>query len=163
MEGRQRRTPEHACEGRGGGPGFDSAGVGREDRAADVVRTDEGDNAALDDRDRVPAVPDIFADQRAGGLVVLGGAANRGWTGGVPGAARGGSGGRGRGGGFCSLRWEVSTVDSFDRGSWINGLVAGIRVGLRMRRGWLGRLDKGVRQRLSARQMVREITHSTAC
>jgi hypothetical protein len=69
------RTPEHACEGRGGGPGFDSADVGREDRAGDVRGTDEADYAAFDDRDRVPAVPDIFADQGAGGLVVLGDAA----------------------------------------------------------------------------------------
>ena len=34
--------------------------------------TDEGDDAALDDRDRVPAVPDGFADQGAGGFVLFG-------------------------------------------------------------------------------------------
>ncbi len=37
-----------------------------------MVGADEGDDAALDDRDRLPPVPDILADQRAGALVVLG-------------------------------------------------------------------------------------------
>lgn len=31
------RTPEHACEGRGGRPGFDSGGVGGEDWAGGVA------------------------------------------------------------------------------------------------------------------------------
>ncbi len=63
----------HAAEGVvGRRPDLHPGGVRREDRAADVVGADEGDDAALDDRDRLPPVPDIFPDQRAGGLVVLG-------------------------------------------------------------------------------------------
>jgi hypothetical protein len=71
-----------------GGPDFHSAGVRREDRAADVVGADEVDDAACDDaplpsqacsgvrRENrpldcflirlTPPVPDIFADQGAG-------------------------------------------------------------------------------------------------
>lgn len=37
-----------------------------------MVGADEGDHAAFDHRDGVPAVQDVFADQRAGGLVVFG-------------------------------------------------------------------------------------------
>ena len=49
--------------GVGGGPDFHSGGVGREDRAGDVVGADEVDRAAFDHRDRLPGVPDIFADR----------------------------------------------------------------------------------------------------
>jgi hypothetical protein len=66
----------HAAKGLvGGGPDLRSGGVGREDGAIDVGGADEGDHSAFDDGDRVPAVPDIFADQRSGGFVVLGDAA----------------------------------------------------------------------------------------
>jgi len=66
--GRSGGGVDAAEGGVGGGPSFDSGGVGREDRAADVVRADEGDDAAFDDRDELPAVPDVFADQGAGGV-----------------------------------------------------------------------------------------------
>jgi hypothetical protein len=99
------------------------------------VATNEGDDAAFDHRDRVTAGPEVVADQGAGGVVVLGGAANRRWRGEEPGAARGGGGGRGRKGGFCGLRWDVSTVDSLDKFLRINSLIAGVRVVLRIGRG----------------------------
>ena len=54
-----------------------------------------------------------------------------------PWTARGGGGERGREGGFCGLRGGVSTVDSFDKGRRINGLIAGVRVVLRIGNGWL--------------------------
>ena len=54
----------HPAEGLvGGGPDLHPAGVGREDRPADVVGADEGDDAAFDDRDRFPPVPDVFTDE----------------------------------------------------------------------------------------------------
>ncbi len=63
----------HSAEGVvGRRPDLHPGGVRREDRAADVVGADEVDLAALDHRDRLPPVPDIFADQRAGGLIVFG-------------------------------------------------------------------------------------------
>lgn len=58
--------------GVGGSPDLHSAGVRREDGTVDVVGADEVDRPALDHRDRLPPVLDIFPDQGAGGLVVLG-------------------------------------------------------------------------------------------
>ena len=40
-----------------------------------MVGSDVADDAALDHRNGFPAVPDVFADQGAGGLVVVGDAA----------------------------------------------------------------------------------------
>jgi hypothetical protein len=62
----------------GGGPDLCARRVRRKHWPADVVSADEGDDAAFDHGDGVPAVPDILADQGGGELVVLGGAANRG-------------------------------------------------------------------------------------
>ena len=42
--------------------------IRRKHRPADVVGADEGHHPALDDRDRLPAVPDVFPDQRAGAM-----------------------------------------------------------------------------------------------
>jgi hypothetical protein len=98
--------------GVGGGPGFDSGGVGGEDRAADVVGADEGDDAAFDHRDRVPPVPDLFADQGAvGWLCSAAGDSEVEGRGTGGGAGRGG--GRGREGAFAASggkcpRWTVS-------------------------------------------------------
>ncbi len=59
----------HSAEGVvGGGPDLHPGGVRREDRAADVVGPHKADHPAFDHRDRLPPVPDIFADQRAGGM-----------------------------------------------------------------------------------------------
>jgi hypothetical protein len=58
--------------GVGGGPDLHSRGVCREDGAADVVGTHVVYSAAFNGRDGLPAVPDTFADQGAGGLVVFG-------------------------------------------------------------------------------------------
>ena len=56
----------------GGGPGFGARGVRRKDRAADVVNPDEVHHPALDHRQRLAVQLDVFADQRAGGIVVFG-------------------------------------------------------------------------------------------
>jgi hypothetical protein len=70
-------------------------------------------------------------DQRAGGFVILGDPAALAVEDRVDGdrGRRGGSEG-----GFCGLRGDVSTVDSFDKGCRINGLIAGVRVVLRIGR-----------------------------
>ena len=91
-EGAQIRRPPDLCRRR----------VGRDDRSADVVGADEGDDAAFDDRDGVPAVPDVFADQGAGGLVVLGDAA----TFVVEDRVDGDRGGRGEGADRLAVRRE---------------------------------------------------------
>ncbi len=58
----------HSAEGLvGGGPDLHPGGVGREDGSANVVGADEGDHAALDDRDRGPGGPEVVADQGAVG------------------------------------------------------------------------------------------------
>ena len=58
-----------AAEGEvGGGPGFCTACAGAEDGAADVVGADEGRDAAFDHGQRCSVKPDVFPDQRAGGL-----------------------------------------------------------------------------------------------
>ena len=54
------------------GPGFGAACVGAEDGPADVIRPDEGGDAAFDDGEGSAVKPDIFADQCPGGLVVFG-------------------------------------------------------------------------------------------
>ena len=50
------------------GPGFGAACVGAEYGPADVIRPDEGGDAAFDDGEGSAAHPDVFADQRPGGL-----------------------------------------------------------------------------------------------
>jgi hypothetical protein len=57
--------------GRGGRPDLHAAGVGGKDGAADMVRSDKIGDAAFDHCNRLPVQPDIFADQRARGLVVF--------------------------------------------------------------------------------------------
>jgi hypothetical protein len=87
---------------------------------------DEGDDSAFDDRDRGLDGPEVVADQGGSGLVVLGVAGNRGWRGGDAREA------------FAARRGDVSTVDSFDKGLRINGLIAGVRVVLRIVEGVFG-------------------------
>ena len=48
-----------------------AAGVVGKDGAAYVVGADKAGDAAFDHGNRLPVQPDIFADQCAGGLVVL--------------------------------------------------------------------------------------------
>ena len=62
------RSVDRAERGVGGGPDFCAAGVGGERWTADVVGADEADHPAFDHRDGIPAVPDIFAEQSAGGF-----------------------------------------------------------------------------------------------
>ena len=75
--------------GVGGGPDFYAGGVRREDRAADVIGADEADHPTLDHGDRIPAVPDIFAEEGTRGLVVFGDAAAVQVEGGVDGNGNG--------------------------------------------------------------------------
>ena len=55
-----------------GGPGFGGGGVGGKDRPADVIHPDEVYKPTLDHSQRLATQPEIFADQRTGGLVVFG-------------------------------------------------------------------------------------------
>lgn len=109
-------------------------------------------------RDRVGAGPEVVADQGAGGR--LSSAALRIGGGGEGDRGRRGEGAQGgREGGFCDLRGDVYTVESFDKGCRINCLIAGVRVVLGFGCG-LG-VEKASRHH-SACQVVREITHPTA-
>ena len=58
--------------GVGGLPDLCARRIGREDGSANVVGPHIIDRAAFDQRDGVPAVPDVFPQERPRGLVVLG-------------------------------------------------------------------------------------------
>lgn len=90
---------------------------------------------------------------------VGGGRGSGGWWAGCPrrrceseveGRGSGGGAGRGREGGFCGLRRDVSTVDGFDKGSRINGLIAGVRVALRIGWGWRAAVSGNCERHLPA-------------
>jgi len=63
----------HAAKGGvAGGPDLGPGGVGRKGRAANVIGADKAGDTALDNRNRLPAQPSIFTDQRIRRLGTLG-------------------------------------------------------------------------------------------